>query len=439
MVFLIVALLGSSYYASADSMFDVDLDGIPPSFLPVYGEPHADSTWSHNQTSLRSQSFKWSHNLISSSSQSSNYLLHDYDPSHFSNLYDFPDVYHFSTQEKPFIDDALTIVKEQRLSGVVSVALLHRHFQLSANEMLVEVQAANQSDISVYDRNTEVAKNSLPYMFKVVFDDITSEAFLQPLEFVNFGNNAAAINRLNEDINAVLQNPTFLSMFYQHLSTHNFTNIFGITLNHRSNLKVEHSRHRGTTETSSVHERKLTVRPTVVVDELSNKEPIVLKEDDDCIGHIVTCTGGCNKDNAQLSATVAWSSNVEKYKKSPQLFANVAWSTYPGLGTVGEDECTHCSSHTGCSHGSSCYFHKSCYHSQATLHSTKSVAASPITATVAWSDETTDACVDHECDYHGYTYCANHSPQMAATVSWSGAGNDQECLRHPDQICIDHP
>jgi len=58
-----------------------------------------------------------------------------YDPSSFSNLHDFPDVYHYS-EEKDFINNALTIVDNNGLGGVVSVALLHRHFQLADNEMI---------------------------------------------------------------------------------------------------------------------------------------------------------------------------------------------------------------------------------------------------------------------------------------------------------------
>ena len=117
------------------------------------------------------------------------------------------------------IDSALTIVKDCGLSGVVSVSLLHRHFQISSDELLVEVQAVGQSDISVYNRSSEIAKNAVPYMFfQVVFDNTTKLVFLQPLEFVNFGDDAAAINRLAEDINSVAQNPTFLFQFHKHLS-----------------------------------------------------------------------------------------------------------------------------------------------------------------------------------------------------------------------------
>ena len=63
-------------------------------------------------------------------------------------------------------------LKDCGLSGVVSVSLLNRHFQISSDELLVEVQAVGQSDISVYNRSSEIAMNAVPYMFfQVVFDN----------------------------------------------------------------------------------------------------------------------------------------------------------------------------------------------------------------------------------------------------------------------------
>lgn len=90
-----------------------------------------------------------------------------YDPSTFQDLYDFPDVYHYSTQEAEFIKNALSIVDDTGLTGVVSVGLLHHHFQISDSEILVETQTSGRSVVSVYHRDDDVSKLALPYMFKL--------------------------------------------------------------------------------------------------------------------------------------------------------------------------------------------------------------------------------------------------------------------------------
>jgi len=263
-----------------------------------------------------------------------------YDPSSFSNLHDFPDVYHYS-EEKDFIDNALTIVDDNGLAGVVSVALLHRHFQLADNEMLVETQNVNQSDIKVYNRDDDVSKNALPYMFKVVFDSHSKETFLQPLEFVNFGDNVHAFDELTKDIKAVSSNHIFLSTFYEHLVSRNFTNVFGITLNHRNNLKHANINSRGTTESSDIDHRILTVNPTINMN--------ISEETDKCVAHCDHCDGHGRRENCnkKITAQVAWTS---KYKRSNRNDDGAA------------DRCDHYCDHPGCSHPIGCYYHSQCGH-----------------------------------------------------------------------------
>jgi len=288
-----------------------------------------------------------------------------YDPSSFSTLNDFPDVYHYS-EEKDFIDNALTIVDDNGLAGVVSVALLHRHFQLADNEMLVEIQNVNQSDIKVYNRDDDVSKNALPYMFKVVCDSHSKETFLQPLEFVNFGDNVHAFDELTKDIKAVYSNHVFLSTFYEHLVSRNFTNVFGITLNHRNNLKHANINSRGTTESSDIDHRILTVVPTINMTFGEETDKCVAhcdhctghgrrinmtfgEETDKCVAHCDHCTGHGRRENfiKKITAQVAWTS---KYKRSNRNDDGAA------------DKCDHYCDHTGCSHPIGCYLHSECGH-----------------------------------------------------------------------------
>ena len=224
-------------------------------------------------------------------------------------------------------------------------------------------------------------------MFTFDFDHANEIVVLQPLEFVNFGNNVVAFSQLANDINIVAQSKDFLSQFYGCLVARNLTGTFGITLDHRKYLHSPQTRSRGTTETSDVETRKLTIRRTVDVEKATDMVKKVPTADK-CVGHIITCTGGCNRDNEQISANVAWStSDADR------------WSTSDA------DRCVHSCFHPNeaCHHGSWCVEHRICYHNNveaSPLDSTKTSSA-----TVAWSEAGQDECSGHiqTCEDHNRT------------------------------------
>ena len=136
-IFLFIFLISISKWTSAFSSFD-----------PLHDVTHDVITFKISTVTTYDGSSKVEHdsskNWINSHPKVKN-RIRDYDPLYFSKLADFQEVHHLSTQEKPFINTALGVIKENILGDLVSVALLHSHFKLSSTEILVEIQGRNQS------------------------------------------------------------------------------------------------------------------------------------------------------------------------------------------------------------------------------------------------------------------------------------------------------
>lgn len=189
--------------------------------------------------------------------------------------------------------------------------------------------------------------------------------FLKPVEFVNFGDDKDAFSALAQGLESVSQNHGFLTAMYENFVTQNFTNVFGITMLHRLNLKFTNGTYRGTQEESDIMNRKLLVRLQFAnaVDEFvkhgencHGHYDHCAKHGGNCVGHCDHCSGHgrdeeiCTK---RIAAQVAWTNN---FKKSIQRQNDTL--AYPGA----LHECGHYCNHPGCQHGVSCGYHRECSH-----------------------------------------------------------------------------
>jgi hypothetical protein len=186
-----------------------------------------------------------------------------YYASNFNSIGDYMDVYHYGgrysgrSEKDDIIKELGKEIKEYGYESVIGVMLLHKHFDIFSNEMIVElIDDSKQESISQpmaiddYNANDDI----IPYRFKLALN-----GDLIPLEFMMLSQNMKDYDVIKERYDILIKNET--SMFLEHfasvLETNNLRDIFGIALINHDSMAV----YNGTMETSDTHQRILTVKP----------------------------------------------------------------------------------------------------------------------------------------------------------------------------------
>lgn len=216
-------------------------------------------------------------------------MLASYSSQVFDSLNDFETAKLELFEAEKILPQIGNLICEYNLYEKFGVCLLHKHFNLSANEILVEVVGKNKSDSQpvFYDNQS----NLMPHTWKV--HKLTDGSLtLYPLEFVDSSNN---------NFNSVItvSDLEFFRHIASKLSKLKMTETFGITMLHRDDISIAEDEI--LVESSNNIERLLTVVPVKKgeIDLLTvtkttwkfspgaNNKSISL-----CIGHCIKCCKG---------------------------------------------------------------------------------------------------------------------------------------------------
>ena len=148
---------------------------------------------------------------------------------------DFNNLHHFHNAKtyvdtdavKKTISDVGQVIRKHYLEDAVGVCLLHKHFDLKPQEMLVESFEGAKSTVKCVDR--KLMKNkAIPFTFKV-----NESGVWTPLEFV-------AESKLIEDrMKRVMGNQDFLLEVYQIIQKNGHSALLGLGVIHREHLTKE--------------------------------------------------------------------------------------------------------------------------------------------------------------------------------------------------------
>jgi hypothetical protein len=164
-------------------------------------------------------------------------------------------------ERKKEIEKVLKVIRKFGLEKIINVAFIHRHFQISDSEMLVEFMSDDFSEISVVDINSHVGASAVqfPYMFAVTKD--SDGASLVPLEFLYFNEYQQDQRlQLEKSLRKITGIPSFVEELEKTLVSINSTEWLGLTIKHRMHLGSS------TVESSDEIERILTIRKKKAVE-----------------------------------------------------------------------------------------------------------------------------------------------------------------------------
>jgi hypothetical protein len=172
-------------------------------------------------------------------------MLTQYDPAVFSNLNEFEISRQRLAEEETKIPHLGDVICRHNLHQQVGISLLHKHFEMSHDEMLVERFTGDRSFAVPLKRNEGIC--AVPYMWKAV-RHLESESWIfYPLEFVECSD--------DESFKTVTQNEAFFADIAGALSSLGVADVFGVSLLHREAIRLAE----GDTilETSNGRERRL--------------------------------------------------------------------------------------------------------------------------------------------------------------------------------------
>jgi len=132
------------------------------------------------------------------------------------------------------IRDIRAIVLEHKMEKVVGIALLHRHFEMNEDEVLVESFIDNRSITSARSL-ASLDETVVPHMWMVKRNK-EGDCFLYPLEFVV----TAGLTPDCRKLNAILFSRTeFLKELIGYLVDNNLEGILGPSLVHRESIRQQ--------------------------------------------------------------------------------------------------------------------------------------------------------------------------------------------------------
>ncbi len=219
-------------------------------------------------------------------------MLTTYKPEAFANLETFEAAREQLEDRKELLPELGAVIRRHGLNQQIGISLLHKHFDLMPEELLVEEFEGNHA----YIRPTAECADSLPYMWKLEQDKHSGESTWTPLEFVRRTDAAEVAERAA----TVAQNPTFLKELAEKLADLGVTNLFGFSVLHR--------------ETIHVAEGNILVEST----------------DDD--------------------ARVLMFSALPRTEVDPKTLTQTLWKFSAEGGVEGVTECSHCTHCTHCTH-----------------------------------------------------------------------------------------
>ncbi len=148
--------------------------------------------------------------------------VRNYSPLVFSNLLEFATARSMLDRNKERIGDLLNIIDKYDLHESIGVCLLHKHFNLLGDEILLRAATKNGFSVVVAPNTT---KDAMPYVLAFSKENKDEENSLYPIEFISSGAGSYV-----DDLDRVTRNEKFLSDFRDALERHKLTEVFGLSL-----------------------------------------------------------------------------------------------------------------------------------------------------------------------------------------------------------------
>jgi hypothetical protein len=183
--------------------------------------------------------------------------VQDYDAGVFQRLNEF----HIARDQLEVHRELLTqlgdIICLHGLHRRVGISLLHKHFEVSDNELVVREFIHNVSYIKPWA--IDALSSTLPYIWKAEIND--GRAVYYPLEFCDYPERLKADAR--SDLEILKESPAFLTAFANKLNQLGLIEIFGL-MSLRSRAGFTLAPDETLLETTDEERRILTLRPAQV-------------------------------------------------------------------------------------------------------------------------------------------------------------------------------
>ncbi|WP_214367836.1 hypothetical protein [Pseudonocardia sp. H11422] len=186
-------------------------------------------------------------------------VVRDYDVGVFQRLNDFQIAKRHLDDDRDYVAELGDVICRHGLHDVVGVTLLHKHFEISDDELVVREFVDNVSYMKPW--NIEELPRLLPYLWKAEVTGGRADYF--PLEFCEYP--AQIRSEVEQDLQRLRDSSAFLAAFAAKLDELGLGEVFGLVhLRSRDGLVLA----AGETllETTDEERRILTLRPAQASD-----------------------------------------------------------------------------------------------------------------------------------------------------------------------------
>ena len=178
-----------------------------------------------------------------------------YDPLEFESLNDFDTSRRFLAMHADAIDGLGRVILDHGLENELGICLLHRHFKLAVDEILLEHASAGGSQIAPVSVSGVERDAVVPYMWRMMERDGGCE--WTPLEFVD---RASLNEEVRRALDALPYHRAFLGDFAAALVAASVQGVFGLAMHHRQTIEFDRTQS-VLLETESETERWMRIVP----------------------------------------------------------------------------------------------------------------------------------------------------------------------------------
>lgn len=183
-----------------------------------------------------------------------NIQLHQYEPAAFHRLNAFETSKQLLSEHRHQIESLGDVIRDFHFEHSLGICLLHKHFELGSDELLVET--IEQDAATIRPAAMSMLSDTIPYMWRLMGLDDGSIRWV-PLEFVR----KQSVEASHVEFVTQLSTATdFFASFTDRLLSLGVANVFGLALHHRSRIQFDRSA-LALLETDNISERALSIRP----------------------------------------------------------------------------------------------------------------------------------------------------------------------------------
>ncbi|MDX7797987.1 hypothetical protein SJS42_04940 [Aeromonas caviae] len=162
-------------------------------------------------------------------------ISHTYDPFIYANLPDFFQAKQFLSFSKELLEPIGEIFKTHRLNGRLGISLLHKHFNLLHDEILVRHVENNRIIIKPVRTGTIDVQ---PFVWAFAKRSIDSPYCLYPVEFIQQSDAPSWVQSVNTMLGS---SDSFRAELFRALSKRGLTTFYGIGLTPRPLVNISQS------------------------------------------------------------------------------------------------------------------------------------------------------------------------------------------------------